>query len=102
MADERIARDMADLPPRDGAAGPPGATGSTGSTSGEARPTPGWREVLLVAVAIVAVSLGAAVVTGLLPASWQDVVFKTPLVIVVLIVGTVGLLVRLAMHRPPA
>lgn len=68
----------------------------------DVRPAPGWREVLLVAVAIVAVALGAAVVTGLLPTSWQDVVFKTPLVIVVLIVGTVGLLARLAVRRPPA
>ena len=64
--------------------------------------TPGWREVLLVAVAIVAISLGAAAVTGLLPPAGQDLVFKTPLVIVVLLVGTIGLMVRLAMRRPPA
>jgi len=63
---------------------------------------PGWREVLLVAVAIVAISLGAAAVTGLLPPAGQDLVFKTPLVIVVLLVGTIGLMVRLAMRRPPA
>lgn len=68
----------------------------------DVRPAPGWREVLLVAVAIVAVALGAAILTGLLPTSVQDVVFKTPLVIVVLIVGTLGLLARLAVRRPPA
>jgi hypothetical protein len=58
--------------------------------------------VLLVAVAIVGLALGAAVVTGLLPPAGQDIVFRTPLVIVVLLVGTVGLTVRLVMRRPPA
>ena len=62
----------------------------------------GWREVLLVAVAIVAISLGAAALTGLLPPAGQDLVFRTPLVIVVLLVGTIGLMVRLATRRPPA
>ena len=66
------------------------------------RPAPGWREVLLVAVAVVGVALGAAAVTGLLPPAGQDVVFRTPLVIVVLLVGTIGLMVRLAIRRPPA
>lgn len=63
---------------------------------------PGWREVLLVAVAVVALALGAAAVTGLLPPAGQDVIFRTPLVIVVLVVGTVGLMIRLAIRRPPA
>ena len=68
----------------------------------EARPdhAAGWREVLIVAVVVVAVVLGAAFVTGALPAAGQDVVFRTPLAIVVILVGTVGLLVRLA-RRPP-
>ena len=96
MADDRSARDAAAVPPRGAASGP------TGAAPGDARPAPGWREVLLIAVAVVAVSLGAAFLTGMLPASWQDIVFKTPLVIVVLIVGTLGLLVRLAMRRPAA
>ncbi len=64
--------------------------------------TPGGREVLLVAVAVVALALGLAAVTGLLPPAGQDLVFRTPLVIVVLLVGTIGLMVRLAMRRPPA
>ena len=68
---------------------------------GGSRP-PGWREVIVVAVAVVGVALGAAIVTGLLPPAGQDVIFRTPLVIVVLLVGTVGLMVRLAMRRPPA
>ena len=73
-----------------------------------ARPTasaasaPGGREVLLVAIAVVALALGLAAVTGLLPPAGQDLVFRTPLVIVVLLVGTIGLMVRLAMRRPPA
>jgi hypothetical protein len=58
--------------------------------------------VIVVAVAVVGVALGAAIVTGLLPPAGQDVIFRTPLVIVVLLVGTVGLMVRLAMRRPPA
>ncbi len=61
--------------------------------------TPGWREVLIVAAVVVAVVLGAAFVTGALPPAGQDIVFRTPLAIVVILVGTVGLLVRLA-RRP--
>jgi hypothetical protein len=87
-----------DAPPDAGAVPAP-PTPSAGATPG---PTPGGREVLLVAVAVVAVALGLAAVTGLLPAAGQDLVFRTPLVIVVLLVGTIGLMVRLAMRRPPA
>ncbi len=54
------------------------------------------------AVAVVALALAAAALTGLLPPAGQDVIFRTPLVIVVLVIGTVGLMVRLAMRRPPA
>ncbi|MDP9484020.1 MAG: hypothetical protein M3P84_12460 [Chloroflexota bacterium] len=66
------------------------------------RSAPGGREVLLVAVAVVALALGLAAATGLLPPAGQDLVFRTPLVIVVLLIGTIGLMVRLAMRRPPA
>jgi lysozyme family protein len=61
--------------------------------------TPGWREVLIVAAIVVAVVLGAAFLTGALPTAGQDVVFRTPLAIVVIAVGTVGLLAWLA-RRP--
>ena len=61
---------------------------------------PGWREVLLVAGVAVAVVLGAAVLTSILPTDLQEVVFHTPLAIVVLIVGTGWLLWRIA-RRPP-
>ena len=61
---------------------------------------PGWREVLVVAGAAVAVVLGAAILTSVLPTSIQEIVFHTPLAIVVLIVGTGWLLWRIA-RRPP-
>jgi hypothetical protein len=61
--------------------------------------TPGWREVLLVGVAVVGVVLGLAVATSALPSGLQDVIFRTPLAIVVLLLGTVGLLVWI-LRRP--
>jgi heme A synthase len=61
---------------------------------------PGWREVLLVAVAAVAVVLGAAILTSLLPEAFQTVVFHTPVAIVVLVLGTGWLLWRIS-RRPP-
>jgi hypothetical protein len=61
---------------------------------------PGWREVLILAGAAVAVVLGAAVLTSVLPTGLQEVVFKTPLAIIVLIVGTAWLLWRIS-RRPP-
>ncbi len=57
---------------------------------------PGWAEVLLVAVAVVAVVLGAAIVTSLLPTAVQDIVFHTPLAIGVLVIGTGWLLWRIS------
>ena len=64
------------------------------------RPQPGWREVLLVAVAVVAVVLGAAALTGFLPTPVQQAIFHGPVLIVVLIVGTGWLLWRIARGRP--
>ena len=63
---------------------------------------PGWREVVLVAAAVVAVVIGAAVLTGLLPAAIQDVVYDTPLAIVVLILGTGWWLWRVSRRGPGA
>ena len=48
------------------------------------------------------VVLGAAILTSLLPADAQDVVFRTPLLIVVLIVGTAAALWRIARPRRDA
>jgi heme A synthase len=61
---------------------------------------PGWREVLIVAAIAVAVVLGLAILTSVMPTDVQQVVFHTPILIVVLIVGTGWLLWRIA--RGPA
>lgn len=63
---------------------------------------PGWREVVLVAAAVVAVVLAAAVGTSLLPERVQDVVFRTPIAIGFLIVGTAWLLWRISRREPGA
>ena len=63
--------------------------------------SPGWREVLIVAGVVVAVVFAFQVLTSLLPASLQEVVFRTPLAIAVLVLGTLGLLFRIA-RRPRA
>jgi hypothetical protein len=59
---------------------------------------PGLREVLLVAGAVVLTVAVAAGVTALLPKGGQDVVFHTPLLIVVLIGGTGLVLWRILRH----
>jgi uncharacterized membrane-anchored protein len=64
------------------------------------RRAPGWREVLIVAVLVVGVVFAIQVLTSLLPTSMQEVVFHTPLAIIVLVVGTLGLLLRIAGRRP--
>lgn len=61
---------------------------------------PGWREVLRLAIAAVAVVLGLSIVTSLLPTDAQEIVFHTPLAIVVLLIGTGWLLWRIG-RRPP-
>ena len=60
---------------------------------------PGWRQVVLVAGVVVTVVLGAAVVTSLLPRSVQEVVFHTP-VAIVLLVGTGLVLWRVSRREP--
>ena len=64
------------------------------------RPQPGWREVLLVAVAVVAVVLGRCGVDGLPPDAGPAGDLPRPVLIVVLIVGTGWLLWRIARGRP--
>ncbi len=68
-------------------------------TVADARTQPGWVQVLLVAIAVVGVVLGAAVLTSLLPVEVQEAVFQTPLLIAVLIVGTGWLLWRISRPR---
>jgi FtsH-binding integral membrane protein len=57
---------------------------------------PGWREVIGLAAILVAVVLGAAILTSVLPTGIQELVFHTPLAIIVLIVGTAWLLWRIS------
>ncbi len=61
---------------------------------------PGATEVLLVAIAVVAVVIAASVVTGLLPTEIQRAIFHGPVLIGVLIVGTGWLLWRISRGRP--
>ena len=61
----------------------------------------GWRQVLVVAGAAVGAVLGAAILTAVLPTDAQRVIFHTPLLIGVLILGTALVLWRLAVRRPP-
>jgi uncharacterized membrane protein len=61
----------------------------------------GGREVAIVAIAAVAVVLGAVVLTSALPIDAQRVVFHTPLLIAVLVIGTAVMLWRIATRRPP-
>lgn len=61
----------------------------------------GWREVLIVAAIAVGVVLGAAILTSALPTDAQRAIFHTPLLIVVLVVGTSYVLWRIAARRPP-
>jgi FtsH-binding integral membrane protein len=63
--------------------------------------TVGGREVAIVAIVAVAVVLGAVMLTSVLPIDLQRIVFHTPLLIVVLIVGTAAMLWRIATRRPP-
>jgi hypothetical protein len=62
---------------------------------GPATRQPGMREVLLVGGAVILTVLVAAGVTALLPREGQDVVFHTPLLILVLIGGTALVLWRI-------
>lgn len=61
----------------------------------------GLRDVLVAAGLTVVVVLGAAFFTSLLPAEGQAIVFRTPLLIVVLLIGTAAALWRIARPRPP-
>jgi FtsH-binding integral membrane protein len=62
---------------------------------------PGLREVLLLAAAVIVTVLVAAGVTALLPREGQGVVFHTPLLILVLVVGTALVLWRILRSPGP-
>lgn len=67
--------------------------------------SPTWtgsaRAVLIVAVLVVVAVLGAAMLTSLLPADLQRIIFHTPLAIVVLVIVTTWVLWGIARRRPP-
>jgi hypothetical protein len=62
---------------------------------------PGLREALLVGAVVVGAVLLAAWITFLVPRSAGDVVFRTPLLIVVLIGGTAFVLWRITRPSRP-
>ena len=62
---------------------------------------PGLREVLLVGSAVILTVLVAAGATALLPREGQDVVFHTPLLILVLVGGTAFVLWRILRSPGP-
>lgn len=59
------------------------------------------RDVLVVGALAVAVVLGAAFLTSVLPIDAQRLIFHSPLLIVILLVGTGWLLWRITTRRPP-
>lgn len=59
------------------------------------------RDVLVVGVLAVVVVLGAAILTSVLPVDAQRLIFHSPLLIVVLLVGTGWVLWRITTRRPP-
>jgi FtsH-binding integral membrane protein len=61
----------------------------------------GARQVLIVAGVAVALVLGLQLLTYVLPADAQRIVFDSPLLIGVIVVGTIGLLVWIARRQPP-
>jgi hypothetical protein len=69
-------------------------------TESDGRPAAGWLRALVVGGLTVDVVLAAAVVSFLLPASLGDVVFRSPLLILVLIAGTALVLWTITRPRP--
>jgi hypothetical protein len=60
---------------------------------------PGWREVLLVATLVLGAVVALEIASSLLP-PLREAFRGLPVTIVVLVVGTVGLLVLIAVRRP--
>jgi hypothetical protein len=56
--------------------------------------------VVLVAATVVAVVIGAAALTGILPDDIREVIYETPVAIAVLILGTGWLLWRISRRGP--
>ena len=62
---------------------------------------PGLREVLIVSGITLAIVALAVIVTAVLPSGGQYIVLRTPLLIVVLIAGTAGVLWRITRPGRP-
>jgi preprotein translocase subunit SecY len=76
----------------------PDLSGADGAA--QERPAPGWLRALVVGGLIVDAVLAAAFVSFLLPSSLGDVVFRSPLLILVLIAGTAFVLWTITRPRP--
>jgi hypothetical protein len=61
----------------------------------------GLREVVLVGALVVGVVAAAVVVTSVLPPEAQYIVLRTPLLILVLVLGTAGVLWRITRPDRP-
>lgn len=66
----------------------------------DGRAAPGWLRALVVGGLTVDAVLAAAVISFLLPSSLGDVVFRSPLLILVLITGTALVLWTITRPRP--
>jgi hypothetical protein len=75
--------------------------GQPPSDGGVATRSPGLREALLVGELVVVGVLLAGAATYLLPGDLKDVVLRTPLLILVLLVGTAAVLLRIARPGRP-
>lgn len=64
------------------------------------RGAPGLREVLVVAAVVVVAILAVMVVTSVVP-RLRDALDQFPILIAVLVLGTVGILWLIAVRRPP-
>jgi uncharacterized membrane protein YqjE len=62
---------------------------------------PGLRDVLLVGAIVVGLVAVAVIVTSIMPPDAQYVVLRTPLLILVLILGTAGVLWRITRPDRP-
>ena len=60
------------------------------------RRSPGLREALLVGEVVVVIVLLAGVATYLLPGDARDLILRTPILILVLLAGTAGVLGRIS------
>jgi hypothetical protein len=61
----------------------------------------GFRDALIVGAVLVVIVLGAAALTFVLPPAARDLVFRTPLLILILIGGTAGVLWRITRPGRP-